>query len=113
MNGKVLGVCKKCRVVSTAYKYPQYKNSDPRDWYLEDLLAAWDDMNGGGRSPASSVINLSWGSDSKFWTPAFLRKLYNILKRMDSAGVTVNCLLDFPNGGDLKDVCNKGLNIAT
>ncbi|RYC61691.1 hypothetical protein CHU98_g4510 [Xylaria longipes] len=89
MNGKELGVCKKCRVVNTGYLSPSDGNSDPRDWYLEDLLAAWDDMNSGGRSPAASVVNLSWGSKYNFWTPGFIRKLYDILKRMDRAGVTI------------------------
>ncbi|KAI0537760.1 pectate lyase superfamily protein-domain-containing protein [Xylaria digitata] len=89
INGDMLGVCKKCEVVYSGYRAPQQENSDPRDWFLEDLLSAFDDMNKGGRTPASSVINLSWGSKFNFWTPRFIARLYDILKRMDRAGVTI------------------------
>ncbi|KAK8067581.1 glycan 1-3-beta-glucosidase precursor [Apiospora saccharicola] len=99
MSGKELGICKRCGVVYTGFvpgapadvpndPYRKY-DTDPRDWVLEDLLTAWDDMNRDGRTPATSVINLSWGSQYNFWTPAFIKRLYEVLKLMDRAGVTM------------------------
>ena len=89
VSGDMLGVCKKCEVVYSGYRAPQIENTDPRDWYLEDLLSAYDDMHKDGRTPASSVLNLSWGSKFNFWTPTFIARLYDLLKRMDRAGVTI------------------------
>ncbi|KAK0123765.1 hypothetical protein ONS95_008770 [Cadophora gregata] len=89
IEGVNLGLCKKCSVVYSSYVYPPAGTESPRDWYLEDLLAAWDDMNTGGRTPATSILNLSWGSQENFWVPAFIKRLYYILKKMDQAGVTI------------------------
>ncbi|ETS73701.1 hypothetical protein PFICI_14647 [Pestalotiopsis fici W106-1] len=97
INGKTLGVCRKCKVAFTGYAPASEMTDDaqrtfdpdPRDWYLEDLLLAWEDMNSNGRSPATSVINMSWGSDSRFWYQPFINRLYDILKWMDRAGVTL------------------------
>lgn len=60
-----------------------------RDWWVEDLLSAWDDMNEGGRTPAKSVLNLSWGSQPNYWTTVFIMRLYEILSMMVNEGVTV------------------------
>ncbi|RWA06956.1 hypothetical protein EKO27_g8145 [Xylaria grammica] len=89
INGEMVGVCKKCDVVYSGYRRPEVEDTDPRDWWLEDLLSAWDDMNADGRTPASSVINISAGSKFNYWTPTFIKRLYDILKRMDRAGVTI------------------------
>ncbi|KAF2993713.1 hypothetical protein E8E14_002289, partial [Neopestalotiopsis sp. 37M] len=104
INGAQLGVCKSCKVAYTGYvpasavtdDQGRLFDPDPRDWYLEDLLKAWDDME----SPTSSVINMSWGSMYQFWTPAFINRLYDILKRMDRAGVTL--VVAAGNWGDQK-----------
>ncbi|GAP87899.2 hypothetical protein SAMD00023353_1601050 [Rosellinia necatrix] len=89
INGANIGVCKGCKVVYSGYLAPAQENTGPRDWILEDLLSAWDDMNEGGRTPASSVINMSFGSGYTFWTPTFISRMYEILRRMDKAGVTI------------------------
>jgi hypothetical protein len=104
INGAQLGVCKSCKVAYTGYipasavtdDEGRLFDPDPRDWYLEDLLKAWDDME----SPTSSVINMSWGSMYQFWTPAFINRLYDVLKRMDRAGVTL--VVAAGNWGDQK-----------
>jgi hypothetical protein len=85
IGGATLGICKKCSVVYSSYLYPLAGSGteSPRDWYLEDLLAAWDDMNTAPRTPASSVLNLSWGYQEYFWVPAFIKRVYTILKKMD------------------------------
>ncbi|KAI1773231.1 pectin lyase-like protein [Hypoxylon cercidicola] len=89
ISGAMLGVCKGCSVVFSGHGLPQDDNYNVRDWYLEDLLSAWDDMNTPPRTPASSVINISWGSKYIYFTPVFIRTMYDILKRMDRAGVTI------------------------
>ncbi|KAF7515037.1 hypothetical protein G7054_g14801 [Neopestalotiopsis clavispora] len=104
INGAQLGVCKSCKVAYTGYvpasavtdDEGRLFDPDPRDWYLEDLLKAWDDME----SPTLSVINMSWGSMYQFWTPAFINRLYDVLKRMDRAGVTL--VVAAGNWGDQK-----------
>jgi hypothetical protein len=96
INGKDLGVCKKCRVVRTNYVQADTMTEngvefdpEPRDWYLQDLLMAWDDMNKDGRTPDKCVVNMSWGSKYNYWTPEFIRRLYDILKRMDRAAINL------------------------
>ncbi|KAI0810214.1 pectate lyase superfamily protein-domain-containing protein [Xylaria sp. FL0064] len=88
-GGAMLGVCKKCDIVYSGHGLMQDDSYSVRDWWLEDLLSAWDDMNEDGRTPAKSVINLSWGSQPNFWTPVFILRLYEILSMMVNAGVTV------------------------
>ncbi|KAI1333016.1 peptidase S8/S53 domain-containing protein [Xylariaceae sp. FL0255] len=46
-------------------------------------------MNSGGRSPAMSVVNLSWGAQNGYFTPIFVQRLHDILNMMVNAGVTV------------------------
>lgn len=89
ISGAMLGVCQGCSVVFSGHDLPSDDNYNVRDWYLEDLLSAWEDMNTAPRTPASSVLNLSWGSKYTYWTPVFIRTLYDLLKRMDRAGVTI------------------------
>lgn len=89
INGLRLGVSKDSSVVFSGHPIPADDNNSPRDWYLEDLLSAWDDMNKDGRTPAGSVINMSFGSKINYWTPNFIKRFCDILKRMDRAGVTI------------------------
>ncbi|KAI1159223.1 pectate lyase superfamily protein-domain-containing protein [Nemania serpens] len=88
-GGDTLGVCKKCELVYSGHGLMQDDSYTVRDWWLEDLLSAWDDMNEGGRTPAKSVLNLSWGSQPRYWTAVFILRLYEILNIMVNAGVTV------------------------
>jgi hypothetical protein len=89
INGLKLGVSKDSSVVFSGHPIPADDNNSPRDWFLEDLLSAWDDMNTDGRTPVGSVINMSFGSKINYWTPNFIKRFYDILKRMDRAGVTI------------------------
>ncbi|KAH7369719.1 pectate lyase superfamily protein-domain-containing protein [Rhexocercosporidium sp. MPI-PUGE-AT-0058] len=89
VEGIEIGICKKCSVVYSSYGYPPTGTQSPRDWYLEELLAVWDDMHTGGMTPATSVLNLSWGGRESYFVPAFIKRLYYILKKMDQAGVTI------------------------
>lgn len=90
--GVNLGVCKGCAVAYSGHAVPVPVTEDalnPRDWYLEDLLSAWDNMNTPPNTPQTSIINISWGSSLNFWIPQFIITLYTILKLMDRAGVTI------------------------
>lgn len=89
MCGAQLGIAKLSSVVYSGHLTPEDDLNVPRDWHLEDLLNAWDDMNTAPRTPHSSVINISWGSKSTYWSQTFIKRLYEILKMMDRAGVTV------------------------
>ncbi|KFY05268.1 hypothetical protein O988_00131 [Pseudogymnoascus sp. VKM F-3808] len=97
ISGTKLGVCKKCHVVFSGHQPPTQNldspddtyDIEPRDWFLEDLISAWDNMNTAPRTPATSVISMSFGSVYSFWTPNFIKVFYDILKQMDRAGVTI------------------------
>lgn len=87
--GNMLGVCKGCSVAYSGHATASDPTNEPRDFYLEDLLNAWDDMNTSPNTPASSIINISWGAQTNYWASPFIARLYDILKIMDNAGVTI------------------------
>lgn len=92
VSGAELGLCKKCSVKYSSFAFPPEGTEFPRDWYLEDLLAAWDDMNTSPKTPATSILNLSWGQRQAYFVPAFIKRLYYILKKMDQVRVVSACV---------------------
>ncbi len=50
-------------------------------------------MNTAPWTPHSSAINISWCSKSTYWSQTFIKRLYEILKMMDRARVTIVVVL--------------------